>query len=107
MVIPPEVERELQGAGAIHKDFDWSLIRVLKPKDSDKVDAVSADLDRGESEALVLAVELKADLLLIDEASGREIATRWVFGERDRSVCYWRASDVASYRRFRASWTDS
>ena len=34
------------------------------------------DLDRGEAETLALAVELKADLVLLDEKEGRHAASR-------------------------------
>lgn len=77
VIIPPAVEKELRTAEEIHAGLDWSLLRVISPKDRGKVDALLADLDLGETEAIVLAQELEADLLLIDEASGREVARRF------------------------------
>src|SRR5260370_36311304 len=46
------------------------------PVESDKVQAITDDLDLGERAALALAATLHADLLLIDEAAGRAEARR-------------------------------
>ena len=43
-------------------------------QDSIAVKLLQEQLDRGESEAIVLALEISAQLLLIDEARGRRIA---------------------------------
>lgn len=71
VVIPPAVFGELS---AFHDAIPlWA--KVVDVRDKTKVERFSGVLDRGESEALVLAVELGADFLLMDEKAGREVAT--------------------------------
>jgi uncharacterized protein len=76
VVIPPAVERELRAGTHMHEGLDWPLLRVVEPKSSEMVTLLSESLDLGESEAIVLATEIDADLLLIDEVDGREAARK-------------------------------
>jgi predicted nucleic acid-binding protein len=64
---PPaaSVVREAQQAG-------W--IKVEPPRNAPLVRSLAATLDQGEAEAIALAVELPAALLLIDESEGRRAA---------------------------------
>ena len=73
IVIPPAVSAELHDNG-IFLATDW--IQVVEPLNRAAVEALRADLDAGESEAIVLAQQLKASLLLIDERLGRRAATQ-------------------------------
>lgn len=56
---------ELQQAAWVH---------LKKTSNSELVHALRQELDAGEAEAIVLALELQADILLMDERLGRETA---------------------------------
>lgn len=73
-MIPSSVSSELNQNGIL-LTADWILVRP--PQDQAAVQELRAELDAGESEAIVLAKELNAALLLIDERLGRRIAIRW------------------------------
>lgn len=51
---------------------DWVLCQTVR--DVASVDRLCARLGRGESEAIVLAKELRADFLVIDDAAARQAA---------------------------------
>ena|SRR5690554_1145739 len=51
--------------------FDWIDIQEIKDK---KVLSYFLDLDAGEAEVIVLATEIAADLVIIDETLGRRFA---------------------------------
>lgn len=59
--------REVQACG-------W--IKPIKARNETAVASLKLELDPGEAEAIALAIELKADLLLLDERKGRTIAAR-------------------------------
>jgi predicted nucleic acid-binding protein len=51
------------------RQAEW--IGIRSPEDKSRVSYLRADLDAGEAEALVLAVEVNADWILLDEAKAR------------------------------------
>ncbi|NEQ40627.1 MAG: DUF3368 domain-containing protein [Okeania sp. SIO3I5] len=82
VLIPPAVADELERGGEDDPritqvlSLDW--IEVCQPTNIQLVKTLQTDsnLDRGESEAIALAQELKAEELLIDERLGRKEAVR-------------------------------
>lgn len=81
IVIPTAVRDELKAGERLgaHASFldnaDW--IVVQSPADKKAVARLLTSLDLGEAEAIVLALETRADLLLMDERAGRRIAAQF------------------------------
>ncbi|MCE7061140.1 DUF3368 domain-containing protein [Dyadobacter sp. CY343] len=77
VVIPNEVFAELSQLDKKYIDqvfSDWIEIRHIS--ETSLVAELALSLDAGEAEAIILAKELNADLLLIDEKKGRAIASQ-------------------------------
>ncbi len=80
VIIPEAVYRELTDpnfpvAGAREvQTLEW--IQTRSVSESAIIEALSYELDRGEAEAIALALELQADQVLIDERRGRLVAAR-------------------------------
>ena len=76
VLIPPAVRDELLRPRKRFRAIDAGLIRkarVQAPTDERRVEALTASLQIGEAQAIALAEELDADLL-IDEMAGRSVA---------------------------------
>ena len=77
IVIPQAVSDELLDAGASSQVREWSqnLPDWVKVRHAILTPTASLDLlDRGEREAILLAQELSADLLLVDDKQARQAA---------------------------------
>jgi predicted nucleic acid-binding protein len=77
LLIPPAVHRELLDARAPAPVRQWATTppawtEVRSPKDASRF----TELGPGEREAISLALETKADFLLIDETKGRATAVQ-------------------------------
>lgn len=57
------------------KEADW--IRPLSIEDTDLKKALKMTLDEGEAAAIVLALEQKADIVLMDDYDGRAVAKEY------------------------------
>lgn len=77
--IPPGVleelklEEDLPGSLDVRQCLEANWLRVLPVKDRVLIKALQRDLDKGEAEAIALAVEADADWILLDEREARRI----------------------------------
>lgn len=79
VLIPPAVVEELRKPawqGMADEALNSPFIFVRAATDRKRIADLSATLDPGESEALSLALEVRASAVLIDEADGREAAQK-------------------------------
>lgn len=78
IVIPDAVWRELvidgKGKKGVEDIEKSNWIKVQSVRNKALIEVLEKDLDNGESEAIALAVENNADLLLLDDKSARLIA---------------------------------
>lgn len=78
--IAPGVWEELNHGGRRHPGSseveNASWVQRHEVGDENLVVVLRRDLDRGEAETLALAIELKAEIVLLDEQEGRRAATR-------------------------------
>ena len=78
IIIPPAVLAEWRCDTPVEREllqmFPW--VKVVAPRNTVAVEQLEQELDRGEAEAIVVAEELHAELLVIDEKDGREVAER-------------------------------
>jgi len=82
VLIPPAVEKEILAGGqkgSAFIDFSrWPFIQTVSLKDPSRAELL-VDLHGGEAEAIALAQELNADLVIVDERLARTYAKRLGF----------------------------
>ena len=78
VIIPQEVYSEIttgnHPAAEIVSTFSWLKVSQIKNPKRVKTLQLTSNLDLGETAAIILAEELKADQLLIDERAARRVA---------------------------------
>ncbi len=77
IIIPPAVEAELaEVPGQLDFILEMQFLEIRSPEDSTTITNYKSMLDDGEAEAITLAIELKADFVIMDEWKGRKIAQK-------------------------------
>lgn len=68
------IEENLPGCNQLKIAIKEEWLKVRSVNNKLLIQLLRRDLDQGESEAIALAIELEADLILLDEKEGRRTA---------------------------------
>ncbi len=68
------IDEDLPGVQAVREALAAQWIHVQAVEDMKLVEVLRRELDSGEAEAIALAVQLKAERVLLDEKEGRRVA---------------------------------
>ena len=109
VMVPEEVFREVaddplfRPGSAELRASDWIIVRTIQRDDMART--LAGIMDKGEAEAVALALQAKADLLLIDERRARFAAERLGLKVVGVLGSWARQSGAALFRRPRLCFT--
>lgn len=69
-----QVEEGLPGSQSMREATEKGWLQVKEVKDHRFVKVLQADLDKGEAEAIALALQVKVKWVILDEREGRRVA---------------------------------
>ncbi|HID62210.1 MAG TPA: DUF3368 domain-containing protein [Anaerolineae bacterium] len=96
------VGEDLPGSQMVRDAMEAGWLRVEEVKDRPFVQVLQRDLDKGEAEAIALALQVKAEWTLLDEREGRRVAKSLglkVTGVLGILLRAWRESELPSLRK--------
>lgn len=96
------VGEDLPGSQRVREAIESGWLRVEEVKDWALVQVLQRDLDKGEAEAIALALQVKAEWTLLDEREGRRVAKSLglkVTGVLGILLRAWREGELPSLRR--------
>jgi hypothetical protein len=78
IMVPQQVFNEVTAPGRPYADDIANFLRdrIVNAQNAMAVNMLCLDIDRGEAESIVLSLEQKSDVILMDDAKGRKVAYR-------------------------------
>ncbi len=109
LVLPKAVEHELFEKGILYpsaaKLKQVTFLEIREVQNVTLYESLNTELNEGEAEAIALALELKATLLLIDEVEGRlELPDHTTFHSQAQSDVLFKRKNAGSFLRSNHFW---